>query len=255
MNRPEVLWVDLQPTLYCLNKRVSQRLSRDIGVKRWSFQLDPDEFCMESTVHSMLKTTLESMAEPIHLIGHGLSGIISCEFAHNHPELVESVTLLSVDTLSINQWSSHYLGMRRQLACSREQILKHLSTLLFEVKSSQVKAAFPRLLQACLDNELIQGSIVNLDHPGSLSSPQVPTLVINGHDDFVVDRMAQQRWEEQLKPGDCYHSLQGGRHFFQFSHAELTATLIRSFLDMVPGSSAMESLHPSQFTTSTQQQA
>ena len=255
MNRPEILWIDIQPTLYCLNKRVGQRLSRDIGVKRWSFQLDPDEFCMESTVHSMLKETLESMDEPTHLIGHGLSGIFTCEFAQNYPELVESVTLLSVDTLSANQWSSHYLSMRQQLVCSRDQILKQLSSLLFQVKSSQVKAAFPRLLQACLDNELIQGSIVNLDHPGSLSSPKVPTLVINGHDDFVVDRKAQQRWEEQLKPGDCYHSLPGGRHFFQFSHAELTATLIRSFLDMVPGTSAMDSLHPSQFTTSTQQQA
>jgi len=255
MNPPVVLWIDLQPTLYCLNKRVGQRLSRDIGVKRWSFQLDPDEFCMESTVHSMLKTTLESMDEPTHLIGHGLSGVITCEFAHRYPELVESVTLLSVDTLSVNQWSSHYLRMRQQLVFSRDQILKQLSSLLFHVKSSQVKAAFPRLLKACLDNELIQGSIANHDRPGSLTSPQVPTLVINGHDDVVVDRKAQQRWERQLKPGDCYHSLPGGRHFFQFSHAELTATLIRSFLDMVPGATAMDSLHPSQFTTSTQQQA
>ena len=255
MKPPDIFWIDLQPTLHCLNKRVSQRLSRDRGVRRWSFQLDPDEFCMESTVHSMLKSTLKEMDTPSHLIGHGLSGIITCQFAMQNPELAASVTLLSVDTWSAHQWTTHYLGLRQQLGCSRNQILEHLSSLMFHLKSPQVKAAFPRLLQACLDNELIQGSIVNVDHPGSLSPPQVPTLVINGHDDFVVDRQAQQRWKQQLKPGDCYHSLPGGRHFFQFSHAELTATLIRSFLDMVPGSSEMDSLQPSQFTTSTQQQA
>ena len=255
MNCPDIFWVDLQPTLNCFNKRVSQRLSRDREVRRWSFQLDPDEFCMESRVHSLLKSTLKQINTPPHLIGHGLSGIVTCQFAMLNPELAASITLLSVDTLSVNQWSSRYLGMRQQLRYSRDQILEHISSLMFDTKSPQVKAAVPRLLQTCLDNELIQGSIVNVDHPGSLSSPQVPTLVINGHDDFVVDRQAQQRWEKKLKPGDCYHSLQGGRHFFQFSHAELTATLIRSFLDMVPGSSEMNSLQPSQFTTSTQKQA
>jgi alpha/beta superfamily hydrolase len=58
--------------------------------------------------------------------------------------------------------------------------------------------------------------------------------VINGNDDFVIDRTTHTRWSEQLKPGDHYRAIDNARHFFHHEEASQTADVIESFLDMVP---------------------
>ena len=96
MPQDKVLWIDLQPTLHCLNKRVAQLLSRTFSVQRWSFQHDLDESCSVATVHDLLRQTLVASPEPMHLVGHGISGTVACLFAEKYPDLVKSLTLLSV---------------------------------------------------------------------------------------------------------------------------------------------------------------
>jgi pimeloyl-ACP methyl ester carboxylesterase len=234
MGQAKILWIDLQPTLHCLNKRVAQLLSRSFAVQRWSFQHDLDESCTVATVHDLLRQTLESSSEPMHLIGHGISGTVSCLFAEKYPRLVKSLTMLSVDTLSANHWSSHYLEMRSQLPCSRESILTHLSSLLFPSTNPRASEVFPSLLAKCLDSEFIQGSIVHHESTKDLSAPKVPTLVLNGEDDFVVDIHSRDRWSQSLKSGDRYLCMKKGRHFFHFEQAKQVSDLIASFIQMVP---------------------
>ena len=236
MSKAEIFWVDLQPTLYCLNTRVAQLLSRKFIVQRWSFQHDLDESCSIDTIHHLLNQTLQTCPQPIHLIGHGISGTVSCLFANKYPHLVKSVTMLSVDTLSANHWSSHYLTMRSQLPCAREKILTHLSSLLFPQSSSHASAVFPRLLAKCLDTEFIQGSIVSQEPIGDIKVPAAPVLVLNGEIDFVVDTSSRDRWSRLLKAGDRYQPMKQGRHFFQFNQSENTAKCISSFIEMIPDS-------------------
>ena len=238
MSQAKILWVDLQPTLYCLNTRVAQLLSKTFIVQRWSFQHDLDESCSVDTVHHLLNQTLEVCPEPIHLIGHGISGTAICLFAEKYPHLVKSVTLLSVDTLSVNHWSSHYLKMRSQLPCARESILTHLSSLLFPRSSSRVSAVFPCLLAKCLDTEFIQGSIVSQEPIEDVKAPAAPLLVLNGEYDFVVDTSSHDRWSRTLKAGDRYQSIRQGRHFFHFNQPENTAEYISTFIEMIPDSLA-----------------
>lgn len=232
---PTLFWVDLQPSLYCLNSRLAQRLSHSFTVRRWSFCHDPDETCSIDTLHNLLRETLSAEDQPSHLIGHGISGTIACLFAHRYPELVQSLTLLAVDTKIANHWSSHYFQMRRQLPCSRSNILAHLSSLLISSEHLRAKALFPRLLEKCLDQDFVDGSL--LDHQclsGSLQVPSMPMLVLNAANDIVVDSGSQGRWERLLKPGDRYVEVEQGRHFFPANKFISAADSIAKFIAFVP---------------------
>ena len=250
MPQDKVLWIDLQPTLHCLNKRVAQLLSRTFSVQRWSFQHDLDESCSVATVHDLLRQTLVASPEPMHLVGHGISGTVACLFAEKYPDLVKSLTLLSVDTLSANHWSSHYLDMRSQLPSSRQAILRHLSSLLFSHQNPRAVEVLPCLLAKCLDNEFTQGSIVNQQHIPDLNSPkEVPTFVLNGESDFVVDTNSRDRWSKSLKSGDRFVCMEKGRHFFQFDQSQHVAQLITAFIQMVPGPWIDRELSSNDFTS------
>jgi len=249
MPQDRVLWIDLQPTLYCLNKRVAQLLSRSFAVQRWSFQHDLDESCSVATVHELLRQTLVASLEPMHLVGHGISGTIACLFAEKYPSLVKSLTLLSVDTLSANHWSSHYLDMRSQLPSSRQAILNHLSSLLFSNHNPRALEVLPCLLAKCLDTEFIQGSIVNQEYISNLRAPKVPLIVLNGESDFVVQVNSRARWSKTLKFGDRFVCMKKGRHFFQFDQSQQAAQLITAFIQMVPGQWIDRELSSNDFTS------
>ena len=249
MTRSKILWLDLQPSLYCLNKRITQNLSIKRQVRRWSFQHDLDECCTEETVYRLLDETLKNDHNKYHIIGHGLSGSLACKFAQKRPERFRSLILLSVDTLTSNHWSSHYLKIRSQLPCSRAQTLSHLSSLLFHQSNARAAAAFPCLLAKCLDSEYIQGSVIGQYNTDELVIPSIPILIINGQNDFVVDENSRQRWVKKLKPGDCYQSIHKGRHFFQFSNSQLTVQKINAFLDMVPDEVTTSDMLSAKFTS------
>ena len=234
MNTSQILWIDLQPSLYCLFKRTAQALGQNFEVKRWSFEHDLDESCDVEVVHGLMRHTIENSSNPVHLVGHGISGTISYLYAQKYPNNLSSVSVLSVDTHSTNQWTSHYQRMRSQLPCSRFHILSHLSRLLFNRQNEQTSSIMTRLLAKCLDNDLVYGSIVQSQPITNLNKTEVPILVINGEKDFVVDEQSDIRWSHCLKHGDCYQKVANGRHFFPFTEWSQTAEMIESFIRMVP---------------------
>ncbi|MEC8214977.1 MAG: alpha/beta hydrolase [Cyanobacteriota bacterium] len=240
MLAPEILWLDLQPSLYCFNCRLSRLLTERRTVRRWSFQHDPDEACTISLVHDLLRQTIVNSGQYPHLVAHGFSGIVASLFASQHPELIQSLTLLSVDTTTANQWTSHYHAMRNQLPCSRSRLLEHLTSLLFESEEPRTYSALAKIMAKCLDTNFVTSSLVTHELNRSLTISSIPTLVINGENDFVVDRHAQERLTSKLKPGDRYLSVPNSRHFFHFHHPETVVQGIDAFLDMVPITSSLE---------------
>jgi pimeloyl-ACP methyl ester carboxylesterase len=234
MNTNQILWLDLQPSLYCLFKRTAQTLGQHFKIRRWSFEHDLDESCDVDIVHSLLRHTIENSSTPVHLIGHGISGTIAYLYALKYPNDISSVSVLSVDTHSANQWTSHYQSMRSQLPCSRFHILSHLSRMLVDKQTEQVSNILTRLLVKCLDNDFVYGSIVKSQSIMNLNQAEIPILVINGEKDFVVDKQSYDRWKQILKPGDCYQKIANGRHFFPFTEWSQTAKIIKSFVEMVP---------------------
>ena len=234
MNTSQILWIDLQPSLYCLFKRTAETLGKHFKVKRWAFEHDLDESCDLEIVHSLLRQTIENCSTPFHLVGHGISGTIAYLYAQRYPKNISSVSVLSVDTRSTNQWTSHYQSMRSQLPCSRFHILSHLSSLLVNRNSEQVENIVTKLLARCLDNDFVYGSIINTQTIENINKANVPILVINGEKDFVVDEQSYDRWKYYLKPGDCYQNIANGRHFFPFTEWRQTSYMIESFIKMVP---------------------
>ena len=91
-----------------------------------------------------------------------------------------------------------------------------------------------RLLAKCLDNDFVNGSIFQNSKIDDLNRINTPILVINGENDFVVDGNSYQRWQLNLKPGDCYQKIKNGRHFFPFEEWSKTSKMIESFITMVP---------------------
>ena len=237
MKTNKILWIDLQPSLYCLFKRTAQNLDHHFEVKRWSFEHDLDESCDVDIVHSLLRQTIESSSTQVHLVGHGISGTIAHLYAQKNPERISSVSMLSVDTHSTNQWTNHYHSMRSQLPCSRFHILSHLSSLLVDRSSEQIRNIVTRLLARCLDNDFVYGSIIKSQKIENINKANVPILVINGEKDFVVDKQSHDRWKNILKPGDCYQQISDGRHFFPFTEWRKTSKMIESFIKMVPDKS------------------
>ena len=124
--------------------------------------------------------------------------------------------------------------MRSQLSCSRLQILSHLSRLLINTQTDDVQNIMTRLLAKCLDNDFVNGSIIQNPKISNLSKIDTPILVNNGENDFVVDGNNYQRWQQHLKPGDCYQKIKNGRHFFPFEEWRKTSKLIEAFITMVP---------------------
>ena len=234
MKRSKLLWIDLQPSLYCLFKRTAQNLGQQFEVKRWSFEHDLDESCDVYGVHSHLRQTIENCASPVHLVGHGISGTIAHLYAQKYPKNISSITLLSVDVQSTNLWTSHYQSMRSQLQCSRFHILSHLSRLMIDTQADHVQNIVTKLFAKCLDNDFVNGSIIEKPTIENLGRISAPILVINGENDFVVDKNSHQRWQQQLKPGDCYKEIKNGRHFFPFHDWNETTKIIDSFITMVP---------------------
>ena len=136
-----IFWIDLQPSIFCFNKKLACTLSQSRHVRRWSFQHDLDEICSLSTIFDFLRETVDQLDSPPHVVAHGLSGTIASLFARQFPTLFGSLTLISVDPISTNQWSSHYLEMRRKLPCSRSSILSHIVPLLFDKQFNQTNLA------------------------------------------------------------------------------------------------------------------
>ena len=234
MKRSKLLWIDLQPSLYCLFKRTAQSLGQHFEVKRWSFEHDLDESCDVDVVHSHLRQTIENSSSPVHLVGHGISGTIAHLYAQKYPKNISSISLLSVDVQSTNQWTSHYQSMRSQLQCSRFHILSHLSQLLIDTQTDHVQSVVTKLFAKCLDNEFVNGSIIEKPKIENLGKVNAPILVINGGNDFVVDKNSHERWQKQLKPGDYHKEIKNGRHFFPFHDWSETTRIIHSFITMVP---------------------
>jgi pimeloyl-ACP methyl ester carboxylesterase len=243
-----ILWLDLQPSVFCFNKKLACILSQSRHVRRWSFQHDLDEICSLTTIFDFLRETVDQLDSPPHVVAHGLSGTFACLFARQFPKAFRSLTLISVDPVSSNQWTSHYLEMRRRLPCSRSSILSHIVPLLFDKNFSESNLVLSGFFEKCLDCDYISGSIASHSLLPNLSSIDIPLSIINGSHDFVVDQNSSCRWKPYLKNGDRFYSLPEGRHFSHFSQPKLFGKLINSFLEMIPES--FSPAFPDQFHSS-----
>ncbi|MBE9066220.1 alpha/beta hydrolase [Leptolyngbya cf. ectocarpi LEGE 11479] len=222
---PSVLWLTVSPHLKRFDQRLLCDLSKRLSVSRWEYLQTVDEPCCLEVAIDLLHEYLNSGNPPVHLVGHGLSGIVGWLYAQRYPENVKSLTLLSVGVNPAVNWHAHYYALRQLLPCSREIVLAQMVRMLFGPRSCEITRALIQVLAQDLDSGLALHSLVDCQQIKS-TPIQPPLLVCRGAYDAVVD--AAERWTSLLKPRDRVWTCPESHHFFHFEHPRLVETTLLS---------------------------
>ncbi|NET54063.1 MAG: alpha/beta fold hydrolase, partial [Merismopedia sp. SIO2A8] len=180
------LWLSVSPHLQRFDNRLIQQLAQSTTLYHWEYQQTMDEPCSIEVALVLLHDYLKHQAEPVHLIGHGISGIVGLLYACRHPGHVASLTLLSVGANPAVTWHSHYYALRKLLPCRRSTVLLQLARLLFGAYSADVLHALANRLENDLDQSLTLHSLLQQ------TSLEVGTIgpslfVCQGEQDVILD--------------------------------------------------------------------
>lgn len=225
---PDGLWLRTNPQLKHLDQRLFKRLNQQTDVRCWNYMQTADEPCCLETAVALLHDYLQAQAQPVHLIGHSLSGVVGLLYARQHPERVKSLTLLSVGAKPASGWHAHYYALRQLLPCSRAAVLNQMVRLLFGPQSPNKTAGIAKLLAQVLDTELAPHSLGNRNViPQGGIEP--PLLICHGSYDVIMDANATALWKQWLKPGDRLWSCPEGRHFFHHEYPQRSSQIVLEF--------------------------
>ncbi len=231
----DVLWLSVSPHLKCFDQRLLSQLITAAPIRRWEYCQTLDEPCCIKSVVEALHEYVSDRAAlekssghgdyKVHLVGHGVSGIVGLLYARRYPQQVASLTLLSVSAMPAVNWQAHYYALRQLLPCSREIILAQMTRLLFGQQPIRFAKALMQLLARDLDSNL---TLHSLAHHTEIppSGADVPLLVCNGQEDSIICAQKQALWHDWMKPGDRLWQCPEGHHFFHFQHPTVVANRI-----------------------------
>lgn len=227
-NIPNVVWISGSAGLKVFDRPLIQYLAQNITVAQWQYEQTLDEASSSTQAVELLHEYLSTVEQPVHLVGHGMSGVVALLYARRYPEYVKSLSLLSVAAQPAVTWHAHYYVQRQLLPCSRDQVLAQAARTLFGVT-----LPFPaQSVIAALDRDLeTSPTLHSLYHLVQLPKGGVamPLLVCAAKDDFVVDRRSHAQWSHFLKAGDRLWRCPSGRHFFHFFHPEQVGNKLFQF--------------------------
>jgi pimeloyl-ACP methyl ester carboxylesterase len=224
----DALWLNTSPSLHYLNQPLLKYLAQSVVIANWEYQQTQDEACSLQIAVTLLHDYLKHRDRPIHLIGHGMSGVASLIYARQFPARVRSLTLLSVASQPAITWHAHYYVQRQLFACSRRRLLTHTIFNLFGNTVPQPEDRLLKALNCDLDRSLGLHSlfkIAQLPHGGV----SMPLLICGGETDSIVCPPDIETWHHWLKPEDALWQCPDGRHFFHYFHPQLVGDRILEF--------------------------
>ena len=222
------LWVSASPSLKYFHRRLLNSLSKVVEIELWEYYQTLDEgSSIDSGIH-LLHQYLATANCPVHLIGHGIGGIIALGYARKYSAQVASLTLLSVAVQPAIDWHSHYYTQLRSLPSSRECILRSIATNLFPHSCpSHIHGLVERLnrdlVEAPSNHSLFRMEIL------AEGSVTMPLMICGTQDDPVISLPALSSWNSYLKPVDTIWCSTTGGHFFHHFHSELVSCQIQQF--------------------------
>ncbi len=238
---PIALWLSVSPALQRFNRPLISQLFQDHAVALWEYHQTPDEPITLDVAFVLLHDYLKQLEQPVHLIGHGISGWLGMIYAQHYPERVKSLTLLSVGANLGVDWQSHYYAMLKTLPCDRHTILTQMVYSLFG-RQCPFKS---ELLVYLLEQDLLSSPSPNTLVEQVSVTPQlvsVPLFIGGSRDDLVISTYQLNAWKPWLKSGDVLWECSQGRHFFHHLNSELVSEEIIKFwqsLDKVKVDSKM----------------
>ncbi|NJL64527.1 MAG: alpha/beta hydrolase [Methylacidiphilales bacterium] len=228
-----VLWVNTSPSLKCFDKPLIRHLSKHTNIAYWEYIQTLDEASSIDNAVTLLYDYLKQrnsseVNNPIHLIGHGISGSVALVFARNYPHLVSSLTLLAVGSQPAMTWHSHYYMQRKILPISREQVLINsirslLGNQLPYPAKSLITAFTKDLEKAPTPDSLFR--LVNLPQGGV----QLPLMVCGSKTDPIITPIELSNWQNWLKSGDKLWECAEGHHYFHYFYPEKCGQQILGF--------------------------
>ncbi|MEL6321920.1 MAG: alpha/beta hydrolase [Cyanobacteria bacterium J06626_14] len=235
---PHGLWLCLNPSVRRLSRPILAQLSEYADIYIWQFAQTADEPCCLETILALVHDHVSQQSEPLHLLGHGLSGVVALLYARQHPERVKSLTLLSVDANPSMSWHVHYYSLREMLPCRRSAALHQMARLLFGPLPRRRESRIARILGRSLDTEFTLHSLAqrNILPPGGAN---IPLLVCHGESDMIINSNAQIQWNQWLKPGDRRWTCPEGHHFFHYDDPTRVSQVIVDFWQHISPSSSM----------------
>lgn len=229
---PQVLWLSISSHLHQLDRPLLRCLSKSVEIATWQYCQGLDEPGSIAEAVVLLDDYLCSLPQPVHLIGHGMSGVLGLIYARFFPERVKSLSLLSVGVEPAADWQAHYYTRRQALPCSQALVLAQMVRELFGTQKSTTSKWLQALLKRDLEDSLSPHSLWKIDSiPGG--GCDVPLWIAGSRDDTVVTVDALRGWTRWLKEGDRLWECPHGRHFFQRFYPQLLENELLQFWDAI----------------------
>lgn len=230
----DALWLNVSPPLQGFDRPLLRTLSQHSSIARWECSQTLDEPNSFETALVLLHDYLKHHPRPIHLLGHGTSGLLGLLYARQHPERVRSLTLLSVGVNPAVDWQAQYYAQRRILPCDQKTILRRMVYGLLGCPPKDRIEELTKLLEQDLYHSLSPHSLLRSMNILPISV-DVPLLVCGSVDDMVIDPNQLRDWQQHWQ-----HSASrlwvcpGGRYFFHYFYPQQVSEQIVQFWHSVP---------------------
>lgn len=226
---PNVLWLNVSPSFKCFDRPLLHHLAQQETIAQWEYYQTPDESSSFEVALTLLHDYVKCCDHPLHLVGHGTSGLLGLLYAQRYPERVRSLTLFSVGIQPAIDWKTHYYNYRRLLPCSRQKILQRMVCDLFGCTPPSQAKSLSKLLEQDLDQSL---SLHHLFKQVDLPPIQVtvPLLVCGGVDDVILDPNHLRSWKSHFSQATSRLWIcPGGRYFFHYFYPQQVGEEMLSF--------------------------
>lgn len=223
-----VLWLNVSPSLKYFDQPLLRYLAGQIKIARSEYYQTLDEASSLEKAVTLLYDYIKERDRPVHLIGHGMGGVLGLIYARRYPKHIQSLALLAVASQSAATWHAHYYVQRQLLSCSRQQVLAQTVRSLFGSQLPFPAKDLVRALARDLEKSLSPHSLFKLVNlpTGGVS---MPLMVCGCKTDPVVDPSSLAGWLPLLKQEDYLWECPEGRHFFHFFHPQQVADQVLDF--------------------------
>ena len=229
---PQVVSICTSQALRRFDLPLLRSLSKQYAITQWEYCQDPDEPVDVNLAIASLHEYLQCCQGAVHLVGHGIAGLIGWLYTRQYPDHVRSLTLLSVGINLTTSWHSHYYKQRQLMSCSRETMLMRTAFYLFGYRDLEMLHWLADLLKQDLDSSLIPHSFSPAASHIMPTAIPVPILVCGAMDDYVIGdggTNSYQKWRSYLKDSDRLWLCEQGKHFFHYTQWQAVNKQIRCF--------------------------
>ncbi len=227
-NMIEAIWINVNPSLKRFDSRIVRCLSQKLPIAYWEYSQTSDEGCCFDIGLQLLHEYLQSISEPVNLIGHSTGGLLGLLYARKYPQKVKSLTLLGVGFHPAIDWQMHYYALRKMLSCSQEIVLAKMVQKLFGNRDLSYTKSLTNILLQDLNSSLSPHSLYRqIDIAPSKVS--MPLMVCGSDNDEIVDRHNLNGWLSHFKEEDILWSCPQGKHFFHYFFPDLVSRQIVKF--------------------------